>query len=127
MFTLIKYLRIKFGYREIAFIRGADFESYFKDKIIARIMESGRFGLYQLIDYTTYGNPSGMTQSSSWEFIGFYGNKKVRDMSYKEFKILSKTKLPSKKKEIQENLKWDTDYYKEEIRNIESEENRKRK
>ena len=48
-------------------------------------MESGKIGLYELVDYKTYSDPWDMVKESWWHFIGYKGQKAIKDCSFSEF------------------------------------------
>lgn len=47
-------------------------------------MESGKIGLYELIDYKTYSDPSDMIKESWWHFIGYKSQKGIKECSFTE-------------------------------------------
>lgn len=48
-------------------------------------MKSGKIGIYQLIDYETYRDPGDMIESSTWNFIGYKGQKPIHECSFEEY------------------------------------------
>lgn len=48
-------------------------------------MESGKIGLYELVDYDTYRDPKDMVKNSWWNFLGYKESKLIRDCSFEEF------------------------------------------
>lgn len=48
-------------------------------------MQSGKVGLYELVDYETYSDPYDMIKNSYWNFIGYKGIKPIHECSFEEF------------------------------------------
>ena len=48
-------------------------------------MQSGKTGIYELIDYENYRDPSDMIKHSWWNFIGYVGVKPIHECSFEEF------------------------------------------
>lgn len=48
-------------------------------------MQSGKVGLYELIDYERYSDPDDMVKNSWWDFLGYKEMKLIRDCSFEEF------------------------------------------
>lgn len=48
-------------------------------------MESGNVGIYELVDIETYSNPHDMIKESYWHFIGYEGEKPVKECTFREF------------------------------------------
>lgn len=47
-------------------------------------MKSGNIGLYELVDYKTFSDPCDMIEESWWHFIGYKGQKAIKDCSFSE-------------------------------------------
>lgn len=47
-------------------------------------MKSGKIGIYKLIDYTTFSDPTDMIKESWWHFVGYEGQKSLKDCSFSE-------------------------------------------
>lgn len=48
-------------------------------------MQSGKTGIYELIDYTTFSDPHDMIKHSEWMFVGYKGQKPINDCTFTEF------------------------------------------
>lgn len=48
-------------------------------------MASGKIGLYELLDYRLYSDPDDMVKESWWHFLGYLGEKPVKDCSFSQF------------------------------------------
>ena len=48
-------------------------------------MQSGKTGIYELIDYENYRDPSDMIKHSWWSFIGYENCKAIPECNFKEF------------------------------------------
>ncbi|MFA6946709.1 MAG: hypothetical protein WC220_12495 [Pedobacter sp.] len=48
-------------------------------------MQSGKIGLYKLIDYKTFRDPWDMIDESWWHFVGYKGQKPIKECSFSEF------------------------------------------
>jgi len=48
-------------------------------------MQSGKVGLYELVDYETYRDPYDMVKNSYWNFIGYKGIKPIHECNFEEF------------------------------------------
>ena len=48
-------------------------------------MASGKTGIYELVDYTTFDDPKDMINYSYWNFLGYKGEKLIMDCTFKEF------------------------------------------
>lgn len=48
-------------------------------------MQSGKTGLYELIDFQLHRDPDDMIKSSQWMFVGYKGYKKITDCTLEEF------------------------------------------
>ena len=48
-------------------------------------MDSGKVATYQLTHYTTFSDPSDMVEKSQWNFIGYEGEKPIREYTFREF------------------------------------------
>lgn len=48
-------------------------------------MQSGRVGIYELLSYENYTDPWDMTKSSEWFFLGYEGDKLIKDCTFKEY------------------------------------------
>lgn len=53
-------------------------------KVVELEMKSGKIGLYELLDYQTYSDPNDMVKESNWHFIGYKGEKAIKDCSFSE-------------------------------------------
>ncbi len=53
-------------------------------------MESGKIGIFKLLDYTCYHDPNDMIESSWWQFLGYEGEKPLSEMTFNEFLETSK-------------------------------------
>lgn len=47
-------------------------------------MKRGKIGLLELVDYQTYSDPSDMIKESWWHFVGYKGQKAIKDCSFSE-------------------------------------------
>ena len=48
-------------------------------------MQSGKTGIYELIDYENYRDPSDMIKHSWWNFIGYENCKPIHECNFEEF------------------------------------------
>jgi hypothetical protein len=48
-------------------------------------MESGRIGIWKLLDYVTFSDPYDMVKDSAWQFLGYKGMKPIENMTFEEF------------------------------------------
>ena len=57
-------------------------------KIIGLIKEmetkSGKIGLFELLDFQVYSDPFDMVKESQWHFVGYKGQKAIKDCSFRE-------------------------------------------
>jgi len=88
---------IKNGKEVIHFRRGAGFYlpvgligAKLKGRIEEWKMKSGKTAIVKLIDYKTFEDPDDMVEESYWQFLGYKGEKQVREMSFKEYRKLFK-------------------------------------
>lgn len=51
-------------------------------------MESGKIGLYELLSYERYSDPWDMTKESKWHFIGYKGEKPVKNCTFQEYRSI---------------------------------------
>lgn len=56
-----------------------------KDKVEEWKMESGKVGLWRLLEYRAFSDPDDMVKWSTWQFLGYKGEKLLTDMSFREF------------------------------------------
>lgn len=47
-------------------------------------MESGKIGLFELLSFKSYQDPWDMIEESYWHFIGYKGEKLIKDCSFRE-------------------------------------------
>lgn len=87
-----RWKRIKAGAKPIDYERGPGY--YFtigllgynpKGKIEETKMQSGKVGIYELVDYELYSDPSDMIKKSFWHFIGYKGIKPIKECTFNEF------------------------------------------
>lgn len=49
-------------------------------------LESGKMGIYKLVDYKLFHDPDDMIEKSYWEFVGYKDHKAIKDCeTFKEF------------------------------------------
>ncbi len=63
-----------------------------KGQIWKTEMESGETGIFELIDYENYRDPSDMVKHSWWHFIGYENCKPIHECSFQEFLSLYVTR-----------------------------------
>lgn len=56
-----------------------------KGQIWETKMQSGKTGVYELIDYENYKDPYDMIKHSWWSFIGYKNYKPIHECNFKEF------------------------------------------
>lgn len=62
-------------------------------------MVSGRTAIVKLKKYEIYSDPDDMIKNSTWELIGYIGEKKISEMSFLEFKkFMERANIESSKK-----------------------------
>lgn len=81
------WCKIKRGVKTIDYVRGCGY--YLLVGSIGQIeeyeMRSGKMGMYELIDYNTFRDPWDMVEKSYWHFLGYKGEKLIKEMDFKEF------------------------------------------
>lgn len=53
-------------------------------------MKSGKIGLYELLSYEVYRDPWDMIKSSNWHFVGYEGEKPIKEYTFLEYLKLVK-------------------------------------
>lgn len=48
-------------------------------------MQSGKIGIYELVNFTRYQDPNDMIETSSWNLVGYENCKPIKDCNFKEF------------------------------------------
>lgn len=48
-------------------------------------MASGKIGIYELIDFQQYDDPPDMTKESYWQFIGYEGMPRIKELTFEGY------------------------------------------
>lgn len=56
-------------------------------------MESGKTAIVKLINYKLFHDPDDMVESSEWQFLGYKGEKMIKDMSFAEYVEFAKKNM----------------------------------
>lgn len=59
-------------------------------KSVHMTMSSGKIGLYRLVNYKMYRDPSDMIEYTEWQFLGYKDEKLIADMTFEEYLTFKK-------------------------------------